>query len=98
MQKTVGLVPCQYRWTKALDLSRDEPTIRHEIEKDGHIGVVFAKHPPMPVQCTDGLGLDGTTMLELGVIERLKINEIILGLLYLKWDGMKGYVEVYIKE
>ena len=37
-------------------------------------------------------------MLELGVIERLKINEIILGLLYLKWDGMKGYVEVYIKE
>ena len=40
---------------KALDLSRDEPTIRYEIEKDGHISVVFAKHPPMPVQCTDNV-------------------------------------------
>ena len=39
--------PCQYGWTKALDLSRDEPIIRYEIEKCGYISVVFAKHPPM---------------------------------------------------
>ena len=31
----------------ALDSSRDEPTIRYEIEKCGHTGVVFAKYPSM---------------------------------------------------
>ena len=30
-------------------------------------------------------------MLELGVVTRLKVNKIIFGLLYLTWDGMKGY-------
>ena len=38
-----------------------------------------------------GLWLDKTIMLKLGVVERLKVNEIILGLLYLRWDGMKDY-------
>ena len=32
---------------KTLNSSRDEPTIRYEIEKCGHTGVVFAKYPSM---------------------------------------------------
>ena len=39
--------PCQYGWTKALNLSRDEHAIRYEIEKCGHTSVVFTKHPSM---------------------------------------------------
>ena len=39
--------PCQYGWTKELDLSKDELAIRYEIEKCRYIGVVFGKHPPM---------------------------------------------------
>ena len=47
MQKVVSWTPCQYRWTKVLDSSRDEPTIRYKIEKKKYINVMCANEPPI---------------------------------------------------